>query len=238
MTEQDTSSAASLQLLQPGQTPAKGFLIMDKPQTWTSHDVVAKMRGLLDERKIGHMGTLDPLATGVLVLAVGKEYTKQIQNYMKADKEYEVEMELGKVSDSYDSDGKVEETGADLLALTEEQILEVMAGFWGKTMQTPPAFSAKKINGQRAYKLARAGKEVKLAAREVEMEGWDFEVDLPASPVLRFKVRVTSGTYVRSLVHDIGQVLGCGAIMTALRRTRVGEFKLEDAKRIEDFADL
>jgi len=211
---------------------------MDKPQTWTSHDVVAKMRGLLDERKIGHMGTLDPLATGVLVLAVGKEYTKQIQNYMKADKEYEVEMELGKVSDSYDSDGKVEETGADLLALTEEQILEVMAGFWGKTMQTPPAFSAKKINGQRAYKLARAGKEVKLAAREVEMEGWDFEVDLPASPVLRFKVRVTSGTYVRSLVHDIGQVLGCGAIMTALRRTRVGEFKLEDAKRIEDFADL
>lgn len=208
----------------------KGFLIIDKDSGWTSHDVVAKMRGVLGERKIGHMGTLDPLATGVLVLAVGKEYTKQIQNYMGVDKDYEVEMELGKVSDTYDSEGQVEETGVQMPS--EEQILEVMEKFWGKTMQMPPAFSAKKVGGQRAYKLARAGKEVKLEPREVEMQGRDIEVDLP---FVRFKVEVSSGTYVRSLVHDIGQELACGAIMTALRRTRVGEFKLEGAKKIVDF---
>lgn len=219
----------------------KGFLIIDKPKGWTSHDVVAKMRNLLGERKIGHLGTLDPISTGVLVLAVGKEFTKQVQDHMAADKDYEVEMELGKTSDTYDSEGIVNETGADLTCqangpgLTEERILEIISGFWGKTMQTPPAFSAKKIGGKRAYKLARAGKEVSLEPREVEMQGSDLEVDLP---FLRFKLTVSSGTYVRSLVHDIGRELGCGAIMTALRRTRVGDFKIEDAKKIEDFANI
>jgi tRNA pseudouridine55 synthase len=218
----------------------KGFLVMDKPQGWTSHDVVAKMRGVLGVRKIGHLGTLDPLATGVLVLAVGKEFTKQVKNHMGADKEYHVEMELGKMSDTYDSEGKVEEVlgsngePIDFSGLNEDAILEVMGRFWGKTMQTPPAFSAKKVGGKRAYKLAREGKEVKLEPREVEMEAWDVEFDLP---FVRFKLRVSSGTYVRSLVHDIGQELACGAIMTALRRTRVGEFVLADAKQIEDFQD-
>ncbi len=208
----------------------KGFLIIDKPKGWTSHDVVAKMRGVLGVRKIGHLGTLDPISTGVLVLAVGKEFTKQAGDYMGVDKEYEVEMELGKVSDTYDAEGQIEEV--EMGEVTEEKILEVMEGFWGKTMQVPPAFSAKKIKGKKAYELARAGKEVKLEAREVEMEGSDIEVDLP---LVRFKVKVSSGTYVRSLVHDIGQILGCGAIMTALRRTRVGDFVIEDAKKIEDF---
>lgn len=206
----------------------RGFIIIDKDSGWTSHDVVAKMRGLLGERKIGHLGTLDPLATGVLVLAVGRDVTKQIQNYMGADKDYEVTMELGKVSDTYDSEGQVQAVECEVPS--GEQVREVMAGFWGKTMQMPPAFSAKKVGGQRAYKLARAGKEVKLEARVVEMHGRDVEIDLP---FIRFKVEVSSGTYVRSLVHDIGQALGCGAIMTALRRTRVGEFKLEDAHKIE-----
>jgi tRNA pseudouridine55 synthase len=218
----------------------EGFLIIDKPKTWTSHDVVAKMRGVLGIRKIGHLGTLDPLATGVLVLAVGREYTKQVQDYMACDKEYEVEMELGKVSDSYDADGKVEvlqflpngEAVEDFLQqLVLPDLEEALSVFWGKTMQMPPAFSAKKVNGQRAYKLARAGKEVKLKAREVEMEGWDIEWK---APFVRFRVRVSSGTYVRSLVHDLGQKLGCGAIMTNLCRTRVGEFKLKDAKTIEE----
>lgn len=207
-----------------------GFLIIDKPATWTSHDVVAKLRGILKERKIGHLGTLDPLATGVLVVAVGRDATKQIQNFMKLDKEYSVEMELGKISDTYDSEGKVETTGFDLAQLDKKLVQETLESFWGKSMQMPPAFSAKKINGKKAYELARAGKVVELKAVEVSMQGRDIEVDLP---FVRFTVTVSSGTYVRSLVHDLGQKLGCGGILTALRRTRVGEWKLEDAQTLE-----
>lgn len=209
-----------------------GFLIIDKPKGWTSHDVVAKMRGILKERKIGHLGTLDPLATGVLVLAVGRDSTKKIKDYMKVEKEYEVEIELGKVSDTYDSEGNVRALDFDLKSLKEETILEVMRGFWGDTMQIPPAFSAKKIQGQRAYALARAGKPVELKAVQVRMEGSNIEIEIP---IVRFQVKVSSGTYVRSLAHDIGQKLGCGALVTALRRTRVGDFKIEDARKIEDF---
>lgn len=203
------------------------FLIIDKPKGWTSHDVVAKLRGVLKEKKIGHLGTLDPLATGVLVVAVGRDSTKQIQNFMKLDKEYEAEMELGKESDTYDSEGVVRETGVGALGVMEAQVLAAMEKFWGKTMQMPPAFSAKKIHGKKAYELARAGLPVELKAVEVEMHGSDIRVDLP---FVRFKVTVSSGTYVRSLVHDIGKALGCGAILTALRRTRVGDFKIEDAE--------
>jgi len=208
-----------------------GFLIVDKPTDWTSHDVVAKSRGILGIRKIGHLGTLDPLATGVLVLAVGRAATKKVSEYMGADKEYEVEMELGKTSNTYDSEGEIVETPDDYPAITPDQIEIEMENFWGTSMQMPPAFSAKKVNGQRAYKLARAGKEVKLKAREVTMQGKDIEIDYP---FVRFTVTVSSGTYIRSLVHDIGKVLGCGAIMTALRRTRVGDFKLEDAISLEE----
>jgi tRNA pseudouridine55 synthase len=208
----------------------QGFLIIDKPTDWTSHDVVAKLRGILKERKIGHLGTLDPLATGVLVVAVGRDATKQIQNFMKLDKEYEVELELGKISDTYDSEGQVQETGFDLSALNKKTIQQALEGFWGKSMQMPPAFSAKKINGKKAYELARAGKPVELKPVEVEMHGTEPQIDLPK---VRFTVTVSSGTYVRSLVHDLGQKLGCGAILTALRRTRVGEFKIEDARTLE-----
>lgn len=208
------------------------FIVIDKPEGWTSHDVVAKMRGLLHEKTIGHLGTLDPLATGVLVLAVTRESTKQIQNYMKLDKEYEVELELGKISDTYDREGKVEATGADLSTLTPERVEQVLATFWGTHEQMPPAFSAKKINGKKAYELARAGKPVELKAVQVTMQGKDLEVDLP---FVRFTVTVSSGTYVRSLVHDFGQALGTGAVLTRLRRTRVGEFTLAEARSIESF---
>ena len=207
-----------------------GFLVIDKPQDWTSHDVVAKMRGVLGIKKIGHLGTLDPLATGVLVLAVGRDATKRVQELMGADKEYEVEMEFGKQSDSYDSKGQIEIVSEDV-NLTFEEIDEVLKAFWGKTMQVPPAFSAKKIGGKRAYKLARAGIKVKLAAREVEMQGSELSVELPFA---RFHLHVSSGTYVRSLAHDVGQKLGVGGIMTNLRRTRVGQFSLAQAKLIEN----
>ncbi len=210
-----------------------GFLIIDKPSGWTSHDVVAKMRGILKQKKIGHLGTLDPLATGVLVLAVGRDATKQISQFMKLDKEYEATMELGKISDTYDTDGKVEETGFDLSKLSAAEILQVMSTFWGETSQMPPAFSAKKIGGKRAYTLARAGLPVELKPVMVKMRGFDISIEMP---IVKFKVEVSSGTYIRSLVHDIGEKLGCGAVLTALRRTRVGDFKIEDAKKIEDFA--
>ena len=210
----------------------EGFLIVDKPSGWTSHDVVAKMRNVLGERKIGHLGTLDPLATGVLVLAVGRDATKQIQNYMKLGKDYEVTMELGKVSDTYDADGQVKETGFDLGLLEKSQILDVMKSFWGTTEQTPPAFSAKKIKGRKAYELARKGLKVELKPVLVEMQGRDIQVD---KPFVHFKVEVSSGTYVRSLVHDIGAKLGCGAILVELRRLKVGDFKIEKAQKIEDF---
>lgn len=187
------------------------------------------MRNRLGEKKIGHMGTLDPLATGVLVLAVGRDSTKKIAEYMKADKDYEVEMELGKTSDTYDSEGEIKLTGFDLSGLSEVEIIKSIESFWGKSMQTPPAFSAKKIKGRRAYELARKGEKVELKPVEVCMKGRDIEISMP---IVRFKVTVSSGTYVRSLVHDIGKVLGCGAIMVNLRRTRVGNFKIEDAQNL------
>lgn len=211
-----------------------GFLVIDKPQGWTSHDVVAKMRGILKERKIGHLGTLDPLATGVLVLAVGRDATKQVSHYMGVDKDYEGEFELGKTSDTYDSEGKVVETGFDVTQLSEEQVKEALATFWGKTLQMPPAFSAKKVGGKKAYQLARAGKTVELQPKEVEMDG---EVLEWKPPFVRFRVKVSSGTYIRSLVHDLGQFLGCGAILTQLRRTRVGEFTLKEAKTVQSFLE-
>ena len=210
----------------------QGFLVIDKQSGWTSHDVVAKLRGLLKEKKIGHLGTLDPLATGVLVVAVGREATKQIQFFMKLDKEYEVELELGKISDTYDVEGQIQETGFDLSTLDKKSVQTVLEGFWGESLQMPPAFSAKKINGKKAYELARAGKPVELKAVQVHMQGKNIEVDLP---FVRFTVEVSSGTYIRSLAHDFGQKLGCGAVLTRLRRTRVGEFTLAEARLLTDF---
>lgn len=210
----------------------QGFLVIDKPSGWTSHDVVAKLRGLLKEKKIGHLGTLDPLATGVLVVAVGRDATKQIQHFMKLDKEYEVELELGKISDTYDAEGVVQETGFDLHSLDKKTVQSALESFWGENMQMPPAFSAKKINGKKAYELARAGKPVELKAVQVRMQGKNIEVDFP---FVRFTVEVSSGTYIRSLAHDLGQKLGCGAVLTKLRRTRVGDFVLAEARLLTDF---
>lgn len=208
----------------------QGFHIIDKPKGWSSHDVVAVLRGIFKERKIGHLGTLDPLATGVLVCAVGREATKQISKFMGLDKEYEVTMELGKRSDTYDVTGSVKETGSDLSQIDLEKIEDVLGRFWGETLQMPPAFSAKKVKGKRAYKAARAGKPLELKPVRVTMQGKDI---VWVKPFVRFKVTVSSGTYVRSLVHDAGELLGTGAILTDLRRTRVGQFTLEQAKTIE-----
>lgn len=211
-----------------------GLLLIDKPSGWTSFDVVAKVRGIIKQQtglkkpKVGHTGTLDPLATGLLVLTLGS-YCKRAQEFSKLDKVYEVTMELGQTSTTGDNEG-TKSPGSAYEPSTEE-ITDVLHVFTGEIMQTPPAFSAIKVNGKRAYELARAGKEVTLEPRKVTI----FEIsDVSyAYPKVTFTVKVSSGTYIRSLVEDIGERLRTGAYMSGLRRTEVGSFSIADAQRLE-----
>jgi len=211
----------------------QGLLLVDKPKEWTSFDVVNFVRRQVaavegkkpKNTKVGHTGTLDPLATGLLVLLVGKEYTRKATELTKLDKTYEVTMKLGEMSSTGDEEGEKKAVSATVP--TEEAVLEALHTFQGQIMQVPPAFSAMKINGQRAYKLAREGKVVELEARPVqiyknELTGYEY-------PFVKFTSEVGSGTYIRSLVEDLGKVLGTGAYMSDLRRTRVGEFSIENA---------
>lgn len=207
------------------------ILLVDKPKGWTSHDVVAKVRSTLRQRsnevqkiKVGHAGTLDPLATGLLVVLVGS-YCKRAQEFSKLDKTYEVVMKLGETSTTGDAEGnktKISRTKPSL-----EQMQAVFDGFIGEIKQTPPAYSAIKIGGKRAYKLARAGKEVKLEPRTVKI--YSLQITDYNYPEVRFTTKVSSGTYIRSLVEDIGKKLGTGAYMSDLKRTEIGEFNLQKA---------
>ena len=215
-----------------------GILLVDKPMGWTSFDVVNKVRRLCGEagfnttgRKrfpVGHTGTLDPLATGLLVLLVGT-YTKQAPRLTKLDKVYEVELQLGKTSTTGDEEG--EKTAVSDLVPPLAEVESVLKKYIGETLQTPPAFSAIKVNGQRAYKLARAGKAPELEARPIRIES--LALNSYDYPCVRFTVHVSSGTYIRSLVEDVGKDLGTGAYMTALRRTQVGSFSITQAKTME-----
>jgi tRNA pseudouridine55 synthase len=202
-----------------------GFLVLDKPSGPTSFGMVGKVRRALGVKKVGHLGTLDPLATGVLVLAVGQG-TKLIEYFMKLDKVYEVELEFGKVSDTYDSEGEIEVVPNAILP-EQSDVEAALTQFVGQIQQVPPAFSAIKVKGKRAYALARAGQAVELKARPVVIHSIKWRGF--SGSRLSLEVHCGSGTYIRSLVHDLGQVLGCGAIMTDLRRTRVGEFSLSQA---------
>jgi tRNA pseudouridine55 synthase len=211
----------------------QGILLADKPKGWTSFDVVNYVRRIVATElgkkpknvKVGHTGTLDPQATGLLVLLVGKEYTKKAMDLSKVDKTYEVVAKLGETSTTGDSEG--EKIAVSDIVPTEEQVLEALKEFEGDIMQTPPAFSAMKINGQRAYKLAREGKEVKLEPRPVTISSNIF--NNYEYPYVKFTSSVSSGTYVRSLVEDIGKTLQTGAYMSDLRRTKVGDFNIENA---------
>lgn len=215
-----------------------GILLVDKPKGWTSFDVVAKVRGLLRQAsagqpaaakpKVGHTGTLDPLATGLLVLVVGS-YTKRAQEFSKLDKTYEVVMQLGQTSSTGDEEGV--KTVVSAQKPSQTAVEAALAGFIGQSHQTPPQFSAVKVNGQRAYKLARQGKEVKLEPRPIEIYSIT-EVEYQY-PEVQFTAKVSSGTYIRTLVEDIGQKLGTGAYMSDLRRTTVGIFTLNQAPTIE-----
>ncbi len=209
----------------PTISPLDGALIIDKPSTWTSHDVVAKVRNHFRLEKVGHCGTLDPMATGLLILVLGKA-TKYSERFMSSDKVYEGVMRLGETTDSYDADGEL--TGSMLVPpLSVDDLNEAAASFTGDLMQTPPMVSAVKVGGTPLYKLARKGQQVAREPRLVHV--YTYRFDDYEEPFAYFKVSCTKGTYVRSLAHDLGQKLGCGAHLTKLRRTASGRFDIADA---------
>ena len=215
----------------------QGLLLVDKPKTWTSFDVVNYVRKMVAAHegkkpkncKVGHTGTLDPLATGLLVLLVGKEYTRRAGELTKLDKTYEVTMKLGATSTTGDEEGEKKVVSDTIPTLKAVQ--EALKAFKGEIMQVPPAFSAMKIDGKRAYDLARQGKEVKLEARPVTI--YSIELTNYDYPFVHFTADVSSGTYVRSLVEDVGNLLTTGAYMSDLRRTRIGNFYLDDAVEVD-----
>ncbi len=201
-----------------------GWLLVDKPDGVTSHDVVQSARGWLRQRRVGHTGTLDPLATGLLVLCLGAA-TRLSEYLLKQSKEYRAVVRLGQTTDSYDADGVVTATCPVDIGLAK--LTAALHQFRGEIEQTPPAFSAIKSEGKRAYKLAREGKPVRLPARSVRIEQLsviDFE-----APCVTLDITCSAGTYVRALAHDLGQILGCGAHLAALRRTAVGPFSVRQA---------
>ncbi len=200
-----------------------GFLIVDKPKGISSHDVVSVVRELLPKRiKIGHSGTLDPLATGVLILAVGKA-TRLSEYLLKQDKCYLVKGQFGLESETYDADGDVREV--ECREVEEEELLKALQKFKGEIEQVPPPYSAVRIKGKRAYELAREGKKVELPPRRVKIHSIEL-VDF-SYPTFTLEVCCSSGTYIRSLIHDIGKELSCSAIVVELRRTKVGQITQE-----------
>lgn len=210
-----------------------GVVIIDKPAGLTSHDVVNRVRRILQQRDVGHLGTLDPMATGLLPLVAGN-LTRLAQFYTASEKCYEGTILFGFSTDTYDAEGEATST-PQAVTLSSEQIEGVASRFRGSVEQIPPNFSAKKINGVPAYKLARKQREVILKPVHVEIK--ELAILSVEEERVRFRARVTSGTYMRSLAHDMGQVVGCGAHLESLRRTEVGEFTLEDARTIDQLAD-
>ncbi len=214
-----------------------GFLLIDKEKGRTSFDVVRDVRRKTGERRVGHGGTLDPLATGLLIVAVGKA-TKLLSNFLGCEKEYEVRARFGFVSDSYDAEGKIEKMSDGKIPMNEIK-KEILQNFLGKISQCPPKYSALKIKGKRAADIMRAGGDVELKPRNVLIK--KFEILDYEWPEVSFRIECGSGTYVRSLVHDLGQKLGVGAYVTQLRRTKVGDFDVREAGvdliKIEDVAN-
>lgn len=215
-------------------------LLVDKPAGWTSFDVVAKIRNTLEKNhrektgerrklKVGHAGTLDPFATGLLVILLGNE-CKNAQSYLKLDKTYEFTEVLGKTSSTGDPEGELTDVTSQEPSV--DDVVAVLAKFTGKITQTPPAYSAIKIDGKRAYKLAREGKKVEIPSREVLIN--KLELSEYQYPKLKCVCDVGSGTYIRTLVEDIGQELETGAYCKQLRRTKVGDWRIEDAMELDE----
>mgnify|MGYP001590941994 CR=1 FL=1 len=211
----------------------RSILLIDKPSGITSFDVIRKLRRQLGIRKMGHAGTLDPLASGLLIICTGK-FTKRINEYMAQEKEYTGSFTLGATTPTYDLESKPEnfKTVDDI---TEEKIKAAAKQFTGAILQVPPAHSAIKVGGKRVYELARQGKEVKLEPRPVTIH--EFEITEIKMPVVYFRVVCSTGTYIRSLAHDAGAALGCGAYLSNLCRTRIGNFSVTDAMTIDAFEE-
>lgn len=212
------------------QQPPGQVLLINKPLRWTSFDVVKKLRYKLKIKKIGHAGTLDPLATGLLIVCSGK-MTKSINDFMGMEKEYTGSLVIGQTTESYDLETTPTEP-VDISHINAGAIRNAFASFTGIIQQTPPLHSAIKVNGKRAYELARAGEIAELKKREVEIK--IFEIVKIELPRIDFRVVCSKGTYIRSLARDVGEVLGVGAYLSALCRTRIGTFKLEDALHVEE----
>jgi tRNA pseudouridine55 synthase len=215
----------------------RGILLVDKPAGWTSFDVVNYVRRMVANAegkkpksiKVGHSGTLDPFATGLLVLLVGKDYTRRAKEFSDLDKTYEVTLRLGITSTTGDPEGNLTPVSEAKPSLND--VRQCVVKLTGEISQTPPAYSAIKINGQRAYKLARAGKQVVIEPRQVIVHRLDIKQY--AYPKARLVADVSSGTYIRSLVETIGQMLGVGAYTTVLRRTRIGDYSVDQAEAVE-----
>ncbi|ALJ00328.1 tRNA pseudouridine(55) synthase TruB [Rufibacter tibetensis] len=213
---------------------AGAILLIDKPLTWTSFDVVKKTKFALRIKKIGHAGTLDPLATGLLILCTGK-FTKRIEEIQAQEKEYTGTFVLGHTTPSFDLETEIDSTSATD-HLTEEMLTEAAASFLGEIDQTPPIYSAVKVNGERAYALARRGEEAEIKSKRVTFK--QFELTSIEGNQVHFKVVCSKGTYIRSLARDYGVKLGCGAYLSMLVRTRIGDYRLEDAMNLEQLQEL
>jgi tRNA pseudouridine55 synthase len=210
------------------------MLLIDKPLHWTSFDVVRKIRGRLKIKKVGHAGTLDPLATGLLIVCTGK-FTKRINEYMAREKEYTGTITLGATTPTFDLESEPENF-RDIRDLTEEQIRQTTRQFTGQISQMPPIHSAIKQDGKPVYKLARKGVEVVLQPRELFIR--EFEITNIEMPVISFRVACSTGTYIRSLANDFGAALGCGGYLSKLCRTRIGEFELKDAHTMQQLDEM
>lgn len=209
------------------------MFLIDKDLHWTSFDVVNKIRRTMRIKKVGHAGTLDPLATGLVIVCAGKA-TKQIDSFMTAEKEYTGSFRLGETRPSHDL-----ETEPDAFFpysdITKEDILDTAIRFTGSQMQLPPMFSALKVDGKKLYELARKGKEAERKPRAINIS--EFEITGINLPEIQFRVVVSKGTYIRSLAYDFGKALGSGACLSSLRRTRIGEWKISDARTVSEWLE-
>jgi tRNA pseudouridine55 synthase len=208
------------------------FLLIDKPKGITSHDVVDRVRKVTGEKKVGHAGTLDPNATGLLIIGVGRQSTKKLGDLTKnTDKEYVAEVFLGKETDTDDAEGVVISKSKGVLPPGETEIKKGLTTFKGEQKQTPPIFSAIKTKGKKAYAQARKGKNVKLEPRDIKVHS--IKLLHYKFPIVEFKVKVSSGTYIRALARDMGKKLGCGAYLNNLERTKVGDYSLDNAVKLD-----
>jgi len=210
-----------------------GIILVDKPQGFTSHDVVAKLRGILRERRIGHSGTLDPMATGLLVVFVGRA-TRAVEFAESHEKEYIAGLRLGVVTDTQDITGTVLKTSDK--SVSKKELSDVLPEFTGDIMQIPPMYSAIKVQGQKLYDLARSGVEIERSSRPVTIKKFEIIGEVDGDFVLR--VVCSKGTYIRTLCHDIGERLGTGAALSSLRRTVAGDFSIDDAHTLDELREL